>query len=398
MAGVFRFGVVGIINRTSSKPLAKATIPCIIQSCNISGKIIRATQNIVKPKPYPYKTKPYGLSQALFDRTMKRLDENSKMIVVEGPIAAGKSAFAKELADDLDMLYLPQPTMDTIYINEYGYDLRQLDPQLPESCKSYDVKNFCLDPNGLNAANFQIRMLIIRYMNYVDGLAHILSTGQGVVTNRCPFSDFIFVEAMHKHGYMSKGARSVYYDLCANTMTEILKPHLIVYLDVPVSKVKENIKKRGVDYEVKSKVFTDAYLNDLESFYKQRYLKEITQHSELLVYDWSNGGETEVVVEDIERIDFDRYDQHDPKLKDWRLGNDWEWCEMRMRFTNEKGELMNFFNVPRFDVPELTIEAEDSKIYEEIWDNAPGNRYLKGYNKEMGDTGILFKNKTPTYS
>lgn len=51
-----------------------------------------------------------------------------------------------------------------------------------------------------------------------------------------------------------------------------------------------------------SKVLSDEYLKNMDFFYKQRYLKEISVSSELLVYDWSNGGETEIVVEDIERI------------------------------------------------------------------------------------------------
>lgn len=51
-----------------------------------------------------------------------------------------------------------------------------------------------------------------------------------------------------------------------------------------------------------SKALSDQYLNDVDSIYKQKYLKEANVASEILVYDWSNGGETEVVVEDIERI------------------------------------------------------------------------------------------------
>lgn len=43
-------------------------------------------------------------------------------------------------------------------------------------------------------------------------------------------------------------------------------------------------------------------MQDIDYFYKQQYLKEISLSSELLVYDWSNGGETEIIVEDIERI------------------------------------------------------------------------------------------------
>lgn len=40
----------------------------------------------------------------------------------------------------------------------------------------------------------------------------------------------------------------------------------------------------------------------MEDVYKNDFLKDIGTHAELLVYDWSNGGEIELVVEDIENI------------------------------------------------------------------------------------------------
>lgn len=40
----------------------------------------------------------------------------------------------------------------------------------------------------------------------------------------------------------------------------------------------------------------------MENVYKNDFLKDIGTHAELLVYDWSNGGEIELVVEDIEKI------------------------------------------------------------------------------------------------
>ncbi len=141
-----------------------------------------------------------------------------------------------------------------------------------------------------------------RFSLYIDALAHVLSTGQGVVLDRSVYSDYVFTEAMFNSNYISKGVRSVYYDLKDNTIGELMKPHLVIYLDVPVDTVKQRIKERNIDYEVNSKALTDKYLQDIDSVYKQKFLKEISLASELLVYDWSNGGETEVVVEDIERI------------------------------------------------------------------------------------------------
>lgn len=315
------------------------------------------------------------------------------MICVDGPIASGKSNFAKELAKELDMLYVPAASMDDLYINSYGFDVRTLDDQLPEGAKSFDAKRFNLEPNNRLAGSFQIKMYILRMMKYVDALAHILSTGQGVVCNRSPYSDIVFLEAMFRNNYISKGIRSAYHDVRNHTITELMRPHLIVYLDVPVSKVKENIKKRNISYEVNSKALTDKFLNDIEYNYKQNFLKDITAHAELLVYDWSEGGETEVVVEDIERIDFDRFGHYDEKMKDWRIMTEWEWCEQRMQYTIDREDLLHYTNIPRYDVPELILTAEDSTIQNEVYNSAPGMRYSEGYNADMGDSGIWTKTK-----
>lgn len=107
MSGVLRSGVVRAIARSNCLLNTQNLVPIVAQKCNISGKTLRGTK-IVKPKAYDYKTKPYGFIQAVLDKTTKRLDENSKIIVVDGPIASGKSKFAKELADELEMLYLPE--------------------------------------------------------------------------------------------------------------------------------------------------------------------------------------------------------------------------------------------------------------------------------------------------
>ena len=148
-----------------------------VQSACISGSSLR-DKSKARPAPFPYQTKPYNLWRAcLQDTTTHRFDENTKIIVVEGPIAAGKSKFAKSLAEDLDMLHMPEVTMDDYYINSYGYDMRKLDPQLPPSARSYDENNFCIEPNHENAANFQIVKYKLRYSQYIDALAHLMNTG-----------------------------------------------------------------------------------------------------------------------------------------------------------------------------------------------------------------------------
>lgn len=81
-----------------------------------------------------------------------------QIICVEGPVAAGKTKFAKELAEKLDMYHMPQTSMDDLYINPYGYDLRELDSQLPVSARSFDERNFLNNPKDRNVGAFQLQM------------------------------------------------------------------------------------------------------------------------------------------------------------------------------------------------------------------------------------------------
>lgn len=160
----------------------------------------------------------------------------------------------------------------------------------------------------------------------------------------------------------------------------------------------------------------------MEVMYKQQYLKDISKHAEIMIYDWSNYGDAEVVIEDIERMDFDQFekDPQNKKMRDWRFYDESEACETRIKFTRDKSDLMTYFNIPRYDVPELVREADNGRILREVWYNvsekewkwkdvkefysprtimlcylfrlqAPGMRYHPGYNEDMGDTGILTK-------
>lgn len=64
------------------------------QVATIVSKALR-DKDYKRPAPFPYQESQYGLIAALMDKTTHRFDENSKIIVVDGPIAAGKTKFAK---------------------------------------------------------------------------------------------------------------------------------------------------------------------------------------------------------------------------------------------------------------------------------------------------------------
>jgi NADH dehydrogenase (ubiquinone) 1 alpha subcomplex subunit 10 len=362
-----------------------------IRVATITSKALRK-EDPDKPKPWPWREKGYNNWHYYMDKTMKRLDENSKVIAVEGPVACGKSELAAAIAKELDFEYFPMANLDLLYINPYGYDMRQLDPKLPRSMQSYDEKRFIREPNHVNSIVFQLHMYVYKMSVYIDACAHVLNTGQGVVVDRTPFSDFVFAEAMRKCNYIDKKELDVVYYGRKKTIKHLLKPHLVIYLDTPVSKIQENLKKRGQGEE---KTLTKEFLETMEDAHKLQYLKDIEEHSELLIYDWSEGGDPEVVVEDIERIDLDCYYQNDPKMKDWRFPLEYDACVARWEHTRHKNRMMNRFLIDLYDVPSLLVKSDEILAFTRVWDSAPGMKYNFGFNSDMGDKNVLFKTKAP---
>lgn len=394
MATLVKTAIIKVLSPNQGCKIAACAF---VQHRGISGKVLRESlpPPPPKPKPFDYINKDYSYFHSLLDRTTHRFDENSKVVVVEGPVAVGKTQFAAALAEDLGMKHFPEANMDFHYIRPNGCDLRMFDDQIPEDTRTFDHVNFNLTPNHRLAGNFQIMTYVARYSQYIDALTHLLNTGQGVVLERSPYSDFVFLEAMYSQKFISKGVRSVYYDLRANTIEELMRPHLVIYLDMPVQTVQEAIKDRNLKHEVAMRALTKPFLMEMERQYKNKYLRDIATHAELLVYDWSGGGEVEVVVEDIERLNFDQYtEREDPKMKDWRLPRELEWADKRMLYTNQKHLLMNLLSVPRLDVPELITSADDDYERMKVINAHPKFQYLDGYN----EGGVFFKTKMPKYT
>jgi NADH dehydrogenase (ubiquinone) 1 alpha subcomplex subunit 10 len=53
----------------------------------------------------------------------------------------------------------------------------------------------------------QFCLYYLKYMQYVDALAHLLNTGQGVVLERSVYSDSVFADTMFSFGMMNKNGR-----------------------------------------------------------------------------------------------------------------------------------------------------------------------------------------------
>lgn len=209
----------------------------VMQSAFIAHKAKRVNRRRVPP--FDYFNKKYGFWAQLFDPMVDRCnDENSKVIVIEGPIAAGKSKVAAKIAEEFEMVYLPPPTFDEYYINEYGYDIRTLDDRLSMSSQSCDVKKFLTNPYHPNVPMFQFHYFQLKFDQYITALLHLMSTGQGIVLNRSFYSDYVFAKAMTNAGYMRPEALKFYTEIVEVAKSQMLRPHVIVYLDVPVNAIK----------------------------------------------------------------------------------------------------------------------------------------------------------------
>jgi len=379
----------------TNKLLAVAAINKKAPSANINSK----TSGNLETRLPPWNYQKYGFDyvHSLFDGTTKRFNDNSKLVVVEGPPALGKTEFAKALAEELDMKFVPGFTMEDYYINGYGYDLRELDYKIQhERVKSYDEKKFAQDPLGQNGGldRMLYQLHICRYMQYVDSLAHIFNTGEGVVTERSPHSDWVYFDAAYKQGWIDRTTKTHYYKMRNLTIDQVLRPNLIIYLDAPVDVVQSKIRERSKTthaWEANSPVWENT--DYLETLYgkllRKQYLKEAAESSMVLTYDWSEGGDVEVVVEDIERLNMDYHDKYDKQQKDWRLLTEDGFASKRNLYTH-KQSIIGQFRDPFWDADKLIFSTAEGTEAEKVRVVLPGNEYMYGYNTILGDPEPFF--------
>jgi len=170
----------------------------------------------------------------------------------------------------------------------------------------------------------------------------------------------------------------------------------VIYLDTPVPVIQDRIKARNKPGEANSPVLTEEYLKFIEKSYKYGFLRDIGSHAETLVYDWSEGGDTDTIVEDIERINFEKWfspaDQYEPQLHDWKRMKEVEWGKLRYAYTSERTYMEDYFFIPKFDCPELFTLHYDMCDYNAVLQKIPGEKFYPEFNPAMGDN-VWFKTR-----
>ncbi|KAL6100431.1 ndufa10 [Pungitius sinensis] len=320
----------------------------------------------------PVRRLRYGwLAYALGERTTPRLKHNSKIITVDGNLSSGKGALAQKLADKLGMLYMPEA--DTFYLDRRAGEKELLPVDFNGMCS---LERFYADPNAADGNSYRLQMWMytMRVLQYADAIEHLLTTGQGVILERSPFSDFVFLDAMLKEGYIRKECVQHYNEIKGISICEFLPPHLAIYVDLPAEEVHRKMTQSGQNVSL-------SYLKGIEDSYKNSFFPQISETSELLAYDATKAQDVERVAEDIDYLKFEK--------GPWLEQDDVTYHHMRM-LVEDKQRVSTLTHIPRF-LPEITIGAHDYDEKYYAYKSLPGKKYAPGYNADVGDKHIWLK-------
>ncbi|KAL8567924.1 hypothetical protein ACOMHN_059046 [Nucella lapillus] len=365
---------------------AKAiTLPCTTQVAHLTTTHGEPAKR--KYAPWPYEKRPYNSFYQFFDNTMKRFDDNTKIILIEGNLAVGKSWFGEQIAKEFDMKYFPDLKDEKIFLTGENFDLRSLNEQLPARSGFCDIQTFYSQagPAALlkTFGRTQLTMYYNHFHNYVKALEHLLNTGQGIVMERGVFSHMVFHNVLRRMGQLSPSALKYLNFVYDNTVCEMWRPHMVIYLDAPIDFVRTMINKRNVGWEAKSPIITDEFLTTMDKVYKEKYLPYMSKYSEVITYDVTDLPDWEIIVEELESLDLDTppFDNED-KFKDWQSGFEDDFNLMRMNIA-KKWQIDNFFSMAQpWEAPELMVHPDDKDVFYQIVGQHPEVKFKAGYNPE----------------
>lgn len=167
-------------------------------------------------------------------------------LVIEGNIGSGKTSLAQILA---------QQWNTSVVLEEFADN-----PFLAKFYESAERYAFPLELSFLSERFSQLKNEINRDLFQPKVIAdYFISKCQIFASNNLKDDEWLLFNKM--------------FDIVSNSLPQ---PEMIVYLYVHTTRLQDNIKKRGRDYEQK---ISDEYLNNIQS----QYLQYFQQHPELTV-------------------------------------------------------------------------------------------------------------------
>lgn len=340
--------------------------------------------------PFPYETQKFNIITEHYDYTLPRFNENTKVIVVEGNITVGKHAFAKKLAKSFDLKYFPATLEAACFaLQTNGFDLREFNEFLPKRSQWYDLKDFYTDPNPQRGrvGQLQLLWLVHKFETYQRALTHLFNTGQGVVLVRSSYADHVFADALRTCGYITPTFYNVYNDWERNSIVELLKPHLTIYLDAPVSTIRDRLKQHGSEIENNSSNLTDEYLYAIEHSYKNVHLPKMAKSGIVMELDWTEIADDvdhDAIVEEIQTINMATEDSDDRRFRDW-----YDMSEDMASFNRRKYDSQivhrDCFSRDRpVECPEILWHDDDVPLLNRVVRFHPGLNYDPGWANQFG--------------
>ncbi|KAI4805674.1 hypothetical protein KUCAC02_010275 [Chaenocephalus aceratus] len=320
----------------------------------------------------------YGwLTYVMGERTTPRLTSTSKKSSHRGwkPGLRERSSWPPSWLTHWGCCNMPEA--DNNYMDRMTGEKEPLPVDYNGMCS---LEKFYTDPKAAdgNSYRLQLWMYTMRLLQYADAIEHMLATGQGVILERSPFSDFVFLDAMLQQGYIRKECVQHYNEIKHISLCEFLPPHVSIYIDVPAEEVEKKLKQSDKSYLHNVPL---SYLKSIEDGYKTTFLPKIIETSELLAYDANQALDFERVAEDIEYLKCEK--------EPWVKQDDVTYHHMRM-LAGDKHAVAALTHIPLF-LPEITIGAHDYDEKYYAYKSLPGKKYAAGYNADVGDKLIWLK-------
>jgi deoxyadenosine/deoxycytidine kinase len=162
--------------------------------------------------------------------------EKCRYVVVDGPIGAGKTSLARQLAEQLDAEALLEAPEDNPFLARF-YE---------------DMPRFAL-PTQLN--------FLFQRVDQVRQLTQLDLFGRATVADFLLDKDPLFARIN-----LSDDEFSLYEKVYGHLKPQTSTPDLVIYLQAPVATLVERVHRRGVDYE---RAISEHYLARIADAYSR---------------------------------------------------------------------------------------------------------------------------------
>jgi NADH dehydrogenase (ubiquinone) 1 alpha subcomplex subunit 10 len=147
------------------------------------------------PKPFDYKHKPYGLWARLTDSSIKRLTDNTLLISVDGNFGSGKTELAQKLSKEIKFHLGKQINFDDmLYKQPNNANLREIVNTLVQDNERFHISTlneWHENPSYKRSMELQRNFYYCRWFQFRQAILHLMSTGEGVLLERSPYSDYV---------------------------------------------------------------------------------------------------------------------------------------------------------------------------------------------------------------